>query len=79
MINMIKLGYTPNTCCWMHKRGEALGLLAMFALLLETSPRRINDGLALKRVQALFGYTTVVAMGNPWKLLTTYIARLSTS
>ncbi|KAI0771377.1 peptidyl-prolyl cis-trans isomerase [Irpex lacteus] len=29
MINMIKLGYTPNTCCWVHKRGEALGLLAI--------------------------------------------------
>ncbi|KAI0695992.1 hypothetical protein BC835DRAFT_1272557 [Cytidiella melzeri] len=29
MINMIKLGYVPNTCCWVHRRGEALGLLAV--------------------------------------------------
>ncbi|THG98823.1 hypothetical protein EW026_g3435 [Hermanssonia centrifuga] len=29
MINMIKLGYTPNTCCWVHRRGQAQGLLAV--------------------------------------------------
>ena len=31
MINMLKLGYTPNACCWVHKRGQAMGLLAMYA------------------------------------------------
>ena len=29
MINMIKLGYTPHACCWVHKRGQAQGLLAV--------------------------------------------------
>ncbi|KAI0699305.1 hypothetical protein C8T65DRAFT_581357 [Cerioporus squamosus] len=29
MINMLKLGYTPNACCWVHKRGQAMGLLAI--------------------------------------------------
>ncbi|OSD07269.1 peptidyl-prolyl cis-trans isomerase [Trametes coccinea BRFM310] len=29
MINMLKLGYTPSACCWVHKRGQALGVLAV--------------------------------------------------
>ncbi|KIP06199.1 hypothetical protein PHLGIDRAFT_73064 [Phlebiopsis gigantea 11061_1 CR5-6] len=29
MINMIKLNYTPRTCCWVHRRGQAQGLLAI--------------------------------------------------
>ncbi|KAI8994143.1 hypothetical protein BD414DRAFT_274653 [Trametes punicea] len=29
MINMLKLGYTPNACCWVHRRGQALGVLAV--------------------------------------------------
>ncbi|THV00820.1 peptidyl-prolyl cis-trans isomerase [Dendrothele bispora CBS 962.96] len=29
MINIIKLGYTPHACCWVHKRGQAQGLLAV--------------------------------------------------
>ncbi|KAH9936366.1 uncharacterized protein B0H18DRAFT_950676 [Fomitopsis serialis] len=29
MINMIKLGYTPHACCWVHRRGQAQGLLAV--------------------------------------------------
>ena len=29
MINMLKLGYTPNACCWVHRRGQAMGVLAM--------------------------------------------------
>ncbi|KZP33693.1 hypothetical protein FIBSPDRAFT_916100 [Athelia psychrophila] len=29
MINMVKLGYTPRACCWVHKRGQAQGLLAV--------------------------------------------------
>ncbi|KAJ3539228.1 hypothetical protein NM688_g6396 [Phlebia brevispora] len=29
MINMIKLGYTPLACCWVHRRGQAQGLLAV--------------------------------------------------
>lgn len=30
MINMLKLPYVPNTCCWVHRRGQAQGLLAMY-------------------------------------------------
>jgi peptidylprolyl isomerase domain and WD repeat-containing protein 1 len=30
MINMLKLPYTPLACCWVHKRGQAQGLLAMY-------------------------------------------------
>ncbi|KAF5369325.1 hypothetical protein D9758_002745 [Tetrapyrgos nigripes] len=29
MINMITLGYTPHACCWVHRRGQAQGLLAI--------------------------------------------------
>ncbi|KAJ7134653.1 hypothetical protein C8R44DRAFT_870261 [Mycena epipterygia] len=29
MINIIKLGYTPHCCCWVHRRGQAQGLLAV--------------------------------------------------
>ncbi|KAI0917240.1 hypothetical protein AcV5_007761 [Taiwanofungus camphoratus] len=29
MINMIKLGFSPHACCWVHRRGQAQGLLAI--------------------------------------------------
>ena len=29
MINIIQLGFEPNTCCWVHRRGQAQGLLAV--------------------------------------------------
>ncbi|PPQ65382.1 hypothetical protein CVT26_000007 [Gymnopilus dilepis] len=29
MINIIKLGFKPSACCWVHKRGQAQGLLAV--------------------------------------------------
>ncbi|KAF7365190.1 Peptidyl-prolyl cis-trans isomerase cyp15 [Mycena venus] len=29
MINIIQLGYTPHSCCWVHRRGQAQGLLAV--------------------------------------------------
>ncbi|KAI0050418.1 peptidyl-prolyl cis-trans isomerase [Auriscalpium vulgare] len=29
MINMIKLGYTPLACCWVHRRGQAQSILAV--------------------------------------------------
>jgi peptidylprolyl isomerase domain and WD repeat-containing protein 1 len=29
MINIIKLGYTPHACCWVHQRGQAQALLAV--------------------------------------------------
>ncbi|EIW81070.1 hypothetical protein CONPUDRAFT_165295 [Coniophora puteana RWD-64-598 SS2] len=29
MINILKLGYTPLACCWVHRRGQAQGLLAI--------------------------------------------------
>jgi hypothetical protein len=33
MINMIDLGYTPAACCWVHKRGQARALLAVYVRL----------------------------------------------
>ena len=33
MINIIKLGYTPHGCCWVHRRGQAQGLLAVYVVL----------------------------------------------
>lgn len=30
MINIIKLGFKPHACCWVHKRGQAQGLLAVY-------------------------------------------------
>ncbi|PIL22477.1 hypothetical protein GSI_15165 [Ganoderma sinense ZZ0214-1] len=41
-INILKLGYTPNACCWVHKRGQALGLLAISER--GTSIIRLYDG-----------------------------------
>lgn len=29
MINMLKLDFKPKACCWVHRPGEALTLLAM--------------------------------------------------
>lgn len=29
MINMLKLGFVPHACCWVHRRGQAQGLLAV--------------------------------------------------
>ncbi|KAF8627410.1 hypothetical protein AX17_006225 [Amanita inopinata Kibby_2008] len=29
MINIIQLGYTPHACCWVHRRGQVQGLLAV--------------------------------------------------
>ncbi|KAK0570214.1 Peptidyl-prolyl cis-trans isomerase cyp15 [Tilletia horrida] len=29
MINMIKLGYIPRACCWVHKKGRADSILAI--------------------------------------------------
>ncbi|KAH8825352.1 peptidyl-prolyl cis-trans isomerase [Flagelloscypha sp. PMI_526] len=29
MINIIKFGFAPHACCWVHKKGEAQGLLAV--------------------------------------------------
>ncbi len=43
MINMIKLGYTPNTCCWVHRRGQAQGLLAVYVFRCTFFYGRIND------------------------------------
>lgn len=34
MINMLKLGFTPKACCWVHRRGQAQSILAMCALSL---------------------------------------------
>lgn len=31
MINMVKLGFTPKSCCWVHRRGQAQSILAVFA------------------------------------------------
>ncbi|EKM51860.1 uncharacterized protein PHACADRAFT_127818 [Phanerochaete carnosa HHB-10118-sp] len=42
MINMIKLGYTPHACCWVHKRGQAQGLLAVSEQ--STGVIRLYDG-----------------------------------
>jgi peptidylprolyl isomerase domain and WD repeat-containing protein 1 len=32
MINMVKLGFTPKSCCWVHRRGQAQSILAVFVL-----------------------------------------------
>lgn len=29
MINIIKLGFKPHACCWVHRKGRAQGLLAV--------------------------------------------------
>ncbi|KAJ7044161.1 hypothetical protein C8F04DRAFT_691246 [Mycena alexandri] len=42
MINIIKLGYTPHSCCWVHRRGQAQGLLAVSDVA--TGMIRLYDG-----------------------------------
>ncbi|KAF9221560.1 hypothetical protein BS17DRAFT_737282 [Gyrodon lividus] len=42
MINMLQLGFTPHACCWVHRRGQAQGLLAISDK--STSVIRIYDG-----------------------------------
>ncbi|KAF5382738.1 hypothetical protein D9615_002870 [Tricholomella constricta] len=42
MINIIKLGYVPHACCWVHRRGQAQGLLAVSDS--KTGTIRIYDG-----------------------------------
>lgn len=42
MINMLKLGFEPHACCWVHKRGEAQGLLAVSEK--STGVIRLYDG-----------------------------------
>ncbi len=29
MINIINLGFKPRSCCWVHRRGQAQGILAV--------------------------------------------------
>ena len=45
MINIIKLGYVPHACCWVHGRGQVQGLLAMsvFTAFLASSPHFFVD------------------------------------
>lgn len=43
MINMIKLGFTPLACCWVHQRGEAQGILAVYVASKNSSLNSIND------------------------------------
>lgn len=33
MINMINLDFKPLACCWVHRKGQAQGLLAMLVWL----------------------------------------------
>ncbi|KAK7048388.1 peptidyl-prolyl cis-trans isomerase cyp15 [Favolaschia claudopus] len=42
MINIIQLGYTPHCCCWVHRRGQAQGLLAVSDA--ENGVIRLYDG-----------------------------------
>ncbi|THH28223.1 hypothetical protein EUX98_g5970 [Antrodiella citrinella] len=42
MINMLKLPYVPNACCWVHRRGQAQGLLAISEK--KTGTIRLYDG-----------------------------------
>jgi peptidylprolyl isomerase domain and WD repeat-containing protein 1 len=41
MINIIKLGYTPHACCWVHRRGQVEGLLAVLVIRLPRHPRNL--------------------------------------
>lgn len=30
MINMLKFDFTPYACCWVHRKGQAQALLAVY-------------------------------------------------
>ncbi|KAG6820714.1 hypothetical protein H0H93_012767 [Arthromyces matolae] len=55
MINIIKLGYVPLTCCWVHKSGQAQGLLAVS----ESKSNKVHiydgrgDGKPLETIETL--------------------------
>ncbi|KAG1838246.1 hypothetical protein C8R48DRAFT_838656 [Suillus tomentosus] len=40
--DMIKLGFTPHACCWVHRRGQVQGLLAVSEQ--GTGTIRLHDG-----------------------------------
>jgi hypothetical protein len=62
MIGMIKLGYTPLSCCWVHKRGQAQALLAMYVSPARIRRLHVNECAAQNSRQEPSGYMTVVVM-----------------
>jgi hypothetical protein len=56
MINMIKLSFIPHACCWVHRRGQAQGLLAMYATSRLACTDFVNDGLVLSRTLVPYVY-----------------------
>lgn len=71
MINMIKLGYIPSACCWVHRRGQAQGLLAVCVPLLLSSMTLLTfhaNIAALTPPMEPFICTMVVEMESLWRL-----------
>jgi hypothetical protein len=79
MINMVKLGYRPNDCCWVHKRGQAQGLLAVYVPPFTSSPWYVNDAVVQMLELELSGCTMHAVTANLWWLLTSCIDSLFTS
>ena len=69
MINMIKLTFMPKACCWVHRRGQAQGILAAY-----TPPSYCRGKMLTKtrcsgrnRLLGLFDCTMVVGMEIHWR------------
>jgi peptidylprolyl isomerase domain and WD repeat-containing protein 1 len=60
MINIIKLGFTPHACCWVHRKGLAQALLAVFVYLiyvLTTEP--LTSFIGQTQLQERYTFTMV--------------------
>jgi hypothetical protein len=65
MINIIKLGFTPKACCWVHRRGQAQSILAMYDLPLITAVRHLAyDPSAQTNILVLSDYMMAAATKN---------------
>jgi len=79
MINIINLGYTPHACCWVHRRGQAQALLAVFVPSFSERLSCGTDnliGLTLRRVR--YAFTTGAGVIHRWRQSRTCIDSLFT-
>lgn len=68
MINIIKLGYTPHACCWVHRRGQAQALLAVFVSSLpEHLVFRIDDFVDPTLHLEQYDCTMAAEVAHRWK------------
>ena len=60
MINMIKLGFVPHACCWVHKKGKAQALLAVYVLHNRTHTGSGTDTITGRKATRASSESTMV-------------------